>query len=66
MTYLELDYQQLIDFANGKEIGGKSVAASPTTIIDTAPALTYLHGVNWTLVQVIIGGAKEIYLLSSS
>ena len=64
-VYVDLDYQRLLDFANGYTINGQTVPAPPSIIYDAGPALTYLTGQGWEVVAIVGQSGRISYYLSS-
>ena len=67
MAYIiDLDYQRLLDFANGYTICGETIVASPTPIIDVGPALAYCASAGWTVMNIIGQPGRVTYYLTST
>jgi hypothetical protein len=71
MPIIDVDYQRLLDFANGSTAIYGYTANSPTSSIplssqytDVGPALSYLAEQGWTVVNVIAENAKVVWFLS--
>jgi hypothetical protein len=66
-SYLELDKETLIKFANGTTVNTFTIAATgASTIIDTGPALTQLDAEGWSLVAFSQSGGKSVYIVKHS
>lgn len=67
MPIIDVDYQRLLDFANGSSaIYGYTLTPCPTACIDVGPALTYVATQGWTVTNVIAENAKVIWFLTST
>ncbi len=67
MAYIiDLDYQRLLDFANGYTICGETIVASTTPIIDVGPALAYCAANGWTVMNIIGQPGRVTYYLTSA
>ena len=70
-TYIDLDYQRLLEFSNGATIEGYTVTTLASATIgavakDVGPALTGLAAAGWTLVTAYASLARVIYILTHS
>jgi hypothetical protein len=64
-TFLELNSQQVISFANGKSFFNQTVSVvSPIVLIDITTALNYLYTLGWSLISSNTIGSFIFYELS--
>jgi hypothetical protein len=70
MPIIELDYQRVLNLANGVPTYGYTVNAAASAYplsalyTDTGPALTYLATQGFTVTNIIAENAKVIWFLS--
>jgi hypothetical protein len=64
-SYLELDKETLIQFANGIKIDTFTISStsSPSGVIDVGPALTWCDSQGWVLYTFSQSAGKSIYIL---
>ncbi len=71
MPIIDLDYQRVLDFANGSTaIYGYTANVATSAIplsaqfMDVGPALTYLATQGWAVTNVVAENAKLVWFLS--